>query len=221
MTCEQFRTDTLDRERGELLDAAVLATLHAHLDDCPSCAAWADDSRALGAALAAWAADTSTTGAPARVEARLVEAFRAERALRSAPTIPGHVPTSSAGLRRGGVARVPPAWWAVAAALVAGVISGAELVRTGLVGHPTVSAGQRSLVLASLDDEDSGYVTIASAPPLLSGDPMPVVHVSMTRAALASMGVHVVNPGEWTEEIDVEMAVGEDGIPRAVRITNE
>jgi hypothetical protein len=30
-----------------------------------------------------------------------------------------------------------------------------------------------------------------------------------------------VYPGEWTEEIDVEMAVGEDGIPRAVRITNQ
>ena len=68
---------------------------------------------------------------------------------------------------------------------------------------------------SALSSED--FVAVPYAPPLAQGEIVRVVHTDLYPAALASMGIGV-NPA-WSGELPADVVVGEDGVPRAVRIT--
>ena len=61
------------------------------------------------------------------------------------------------------------------------------------------------------------FIAVPYAPPLAQGELIRVVHADLHPEALARMGIDV-DP-EWESEIPADVVVGEDGIPRAVRIT--
>ena len=61
------------------------------------------------------------------------------------------------------------------------------------------------------------FMAVPYTPPLAQGELVRVVHADLYPEALASMGIDV-DPAE-TNEIPADVVVGEDGIPRAVRIS--
>lgn len=115
-----------------------------------------------------------------------------------------------------------PARWAFAAAAAVLFLFALRLTRTGESIHGP--AGQIALSLAddrliggefdSLSD-DGDFVAVPYAPALASGEFVKVVRTRLYAAALDRMGVSVpVGNGEFPAEV----MVGEDGLPRAVRV---
>jgi hypothetical protein len=77
------------------------------------------------------------------------------------------------------------------------------------------------VAMAALPSEASeeGFVDVPYAPPLASGEFVSVVREELEPAALVRMGLPVSGLGEAPVMADV--VVGEDGFPRAVRVTDE
>jgi hypothetical protein len=72
---------------------------------------------------------------------------------------------------------------------------------------------------SALSSDD--FVAVPYTPPLAPGEMVRIVRADLYPETLASMGVRV-DPSwvaAWAADLPVEMVVGEDGIPRAVRIT--
>jgi hypothetical protein len=68
---------------------------------------------------------------------------------------------------------------------------------------------------SALSSDD--FVAVPYTPPLAQGEMVRVVHAELYPEALASMGVEV-DPA-YTDRLPADVVVGEDGLPRAVRIT--
>ena len=68
---------------------------------------------------------------------------------------------------------------------------------------------------AGLSSDD--FIAVPYTPPLAPGELVRVVHADLYPEALASMGIDV-DPA-WASDVAADVVVGEDGIPRAVRIT--
>jgi hypothetical protein len=97
MNCQQFTSLIVEAARGRMLDAAERDGALRHADTCASCAARLAREQNLTAALRAIATDMTDLCAPARVEAKLLAAFRETRANAQAATTtdatPAHIAT--------------------------------------------------------------------------------------------------------------------------------
>jgi hypothetical protein len=116
---------------------------------------------------------------------------------------------------------------AAAAALLVAVFVGHEAGRR--TSHGTTSPGARthevraeqtviyeaSSDASALSSDD--FIAVPYTPPLAPGEMVRVVHADFYPEALASMGVEV-DPS-WAGVLPADVVVGEDGLPRAVRIT--
>jgi predicted anti-sigma-YlaC factor YlaD len=127
-----------------------------------------------------------------------------------------------------------PAWvWAVSAAAVllfAAALGYATRNRVHVNSVPAspairthgVRAQQTILYEASADASalsgDDDFIALPYAPPLAAGELVRVVHADLDPDVLASMGIDV-DPS-WASELPADVVVGEDGLPRAVRITD-
>ena len=80
MNCQNFAEHVNELARGAVMDAGVRSGATAHAGECADCAAQLSAAQSLGAALRALAASAADAGAPAEVEARLLDAFRARQA---------------------------------------------------------------------------------------------------------------------------------------------
>jgi hypothetical protein len=69
---------------------------------------------------------------------------------------------------------------------------------------------------SALSSDD--FIAVPYTPPLAPGEIVRMVHAEFYPEALASMGVEV-DPS-WAGELPADVVVGEDGLPRAVRITD-
>lgn len=76
MNCQKFETVVNDIAREQIIDAAARAEALRHSDDCSTCAERLADERAITTRLRELAASTELLGAPARVEANLLAAFK-------------------------------------------------------------------------------------------------------------------------------------------------
>jgi hypothetical protein len=85
MNCRDFENIVLDLARDRPLDTATREQCSAHTEVCDRCAARLAEERALLACVRAAVAELAGEGAPARVEATLLDAFRAQRAATSSP----------------------------------------------------------------------------------------------------------------------------------------
>jgi len=117
-----------------------------------------------------------------------------------------------------------PSWvWALgaAAALLLAVFLGHEAgKRNSKAVSPAVRVhGEPVLYEASLDASalsSDDFIAVPYTPPLAPGEMVRVVHADLYPEALASMGVEV-DPA-WAGDLPADVVVGEDGLPRAVRI---
>jgi hypothetical protein len=217
MNCEEFATAGLDLDSvgpgGPLQKAA-----RDHLRECPHCAAFHENWLTLREDLRELGAETTGAETPNRVEMRLREEFNAKhKAARK------HHGTVILG------------WSLAAAATLFFAVTGANWYRhkgTGALSGVTSSASSREdssalskgstttgsevgdVLVASNDSGD--FTLLPDSMPPVSEDAT-VVRVQMQRAALGAFGLTVneEHAGDW---IQVDLLVGDDGSPEAVRL---
>jgi hypothetical protein len=221
MKCEEFEAIGLGAERDSSLSQVERAGAREHAATCSRCAALQDSWEAAGMELRAFAEDTSMAQAPARVEMRLRQEFRTQ-----------HV---SMRVRR---AAVVAAWALATAAVLVGAVSWVNWRKNGSVAHQSKSsqeaanpaAGNANGVASQQSDTRDSETLMADnelsdftlLPGSLPADTMDaaILRVRMQRSSLGALGLPVneERAGEW---IQVDLLVGNDGLPQAVRLPQE
>lgn len=216
MNCEEFSTAGLDLGSAGV-DGQLQKAARDHLRECPHCAVLHENWLALREELRMLGAETAGAEAPSRVEMRLRQEFRTKHKTFLSPKT-----------------AVVAAWSLAAAASLFFVITWANwrLERGGIGANAAHTAPlQVNATRASQNSQgvalDQGEVLVASndfADFTLLPDSMPpapedatVVRVQMQRAALGALGLTVneEHAGDW---IQVDLLVGDDGLPQAVRL---
>lgn len=223
MRCEEFEAIGLDAERDSSLNEAKRAAAREHANTCSRCAALQDSWQAARVELHALRETTVEAKAPARVEMRLRLEFRTQhRTLK---------------LRR---AAVIAAWTLATAAVLVGAVSWKNWKKNqqeeaARHGSAVPSVPSRNL---SRPDENGSrlenealnnlYAVIPSEDGAGDFTPLPgilaaqseeaaILRVWMQRGSLVGLGfpVNEDRAGEW---IQVDLLVGDNGLPQAVRL---
>jgi len=225
MKCEEFEAIGLDAERDTSLSEAERAAAREHAATCSHCAALQDSWEAAGIELRALAEDTAMVQAPARVEMRLRQEFRTQ-----------HVTLK---VRR---TAVVAAWALATAAVLVGTVSwvnwrrnssnvaadhskssqsAANSAADGANNHETPAVQPDSADSETLmaDNELSDFTLLPGTSPADTLDAA-ILRVRMQRSSLGALGLPVneERAGEW---IQVDLLVGNDGLPQAVRLPQE
>jgi len=228
MKCEEFVAIGLDAGRDASLGEVVRVAAREHASTCSRCAALQDSWQAAGAELRAFAEDTAMAETPARVEMRLRQEFRTQ-----------HVTLK---VRR---AAVVTAWALAAAAVLIGAVSWRNWQKEETANHLTSpqsavkppannsnvmtnherpaqsaaavrqsDAAEAETLMA--DNEMSGFTFLPGAFAADTGD-AEILRVRMQRGALGAFGLPVSEEraSDW---IQVDLLVGNDGLPEAVRL---
>ena len=228
MNCEEFEVIGLDAERDATLSEMARAAAHEHSSTCSRCAALQDSWEAAGAELRAFAEDTAMAQTPARVEMRLRQEFRTQNV--------------TLRVRRTAVA---VGWALAAAAVLAGAVSWRNWQRTpreeaskhasapeqnsanadknisaaaNAAGTPAEPTGiSKDVAPGAANDEDGGIFTLLPGSLVAETEEAAIVRVRMQRGALGALGLPV-NEESADEWIQVDLLVGNDGLPQAVRL---
>ncbi len=211
MKCNEFEEIGLDAERDASLSDAQRAAAAAHAASCPRCGALRASWEAPRVELRLLAQATGTTDAPARVEMSLRQQFRAEY----------HTPKAR---RTAAIA----AWGLAAAALLVGAVSWVKwsanrhsevAVKPNLAdsnqGSPDQAAAGDSQTLVA--DNEFGDFTLLPGVLPAETEGSAILNVRMQRGALGALGLPV-NEDRASEWIQVDLLVGNDGLPQAVRL---
>jgi hypothetical protein len=224
MICRESIPELVECARDQAVPGREL---RAHLATCADCRQRWDAEQQLTAHLRVMRIRTSTLKSPASRREALMREFARQHQQRVTPLRPAP-------------ARAMPAWaipaWAIpawgwtlaaAAAVLIAVLIGQQ---AGLHSRNTVLPAARThsvhafgaiLYEASADASalsTDDFVAVPYTPPLAAGEMVRMVHADMYPEALTSMGV-AVDPA-WSGNLPVDMVVGEDGLPRAVRISD-
>ena len=232
MNCEEFGALGLDAERDATLSEAQHAAAREHACRCSRCAALQDSWQAARVELRAFAEDTAMAQAPARVEMRLRQEFRTQ-----------HVTLK---VRR--VAVVAAWALAAAAALVGAAgwrnWRHSQQEETNLNSLPATNNSPKNSSVAGANHEtpaevpngvqQPGSTRPASSETLIADnefsgftflpgafasdtDDAAILRVRMQRGALSALGLPV-NEERASEWIQVDLLIGDDGLPQAVRL---
>ncbi len=228
MKCEEFEAIGLDAERDTSLSEAERAVAREHAATCSHCAALQDSWEAAGIELRALAEDTAMAQTPARVEMRLRQEFRTQ-----------HV---TLRVRR---TAVVAAWGLATAAVLVGTVSWVNWRRNSsnvAADHskssqsaansaangansannhevPAVQPDSADSETLIADNELSDFTLLPGTSPADTLDAA-ILRVRMQRSSLGALGLPVneERAGEW---IQVDLLVGNDGLPQAVRLPQE
>ena len=213
MKCEEFEAIGLDAERDACLSKEERAAITEHASSCSRCAALQDSWEAARTELRGLAEETILAQAPPRVEMRLRQEFRTQ-----------HVTVK---LRRTGVI----AAWGLAAA--AALVAAVSLVswrnpKVQVSPMPSIASrnGSAGTASATNDAQPDEETLIADDFTLLPGAlatdtaDASILRVRMQRSDLGALGLPV-NEERATEWIQVDLLVGDDGLPQAVRLPQE
>ncbi len=206
---------------------------HEHAGACSRCAALQDSWQAAGVELRAFAEDTAMTQAPARVEMRLRQEFRTQHVtlkLRRAVVVAAWA-LAAAAVLAGAVSwrnwrhsqheeatnhvnSVPGANNFPENNSVAGANhqTPAE-VPNGIQQRGSAGAGSSETLMAG---NLSGFTLLPEAF-AADTDEAAILRVRMQRGALGALGLPV-NEERASEWILVDLLVGDDGLPQAVRL---
>ena len=212
MTCEEFELAGLDLETIQE-DDPVHSAAREHLRSCPRCAALHESWQTLRADLHAVGAETQEAEAPARVEMRLRQEFRTQHKTMKA--------------RR---AAVYGGWTLAAAAVVLAAVSwvnwrhengkgtteSAGNSAQGVNTNRTTPAGPELGETIVASNEAGEFTLLPGSLPSMLGDAT-VVRVQMQRGALGALGL-TVNEERAADLIQVDLLVGDDGQPLALRL---
>lgn len=233
MNCEQFESVGLDlnRESANDVDANEWAAAIDHANNCARCAALQESWRDAQVELHALREMTANVGAPMRVEMRLRQEFfarnRAQKARRfaiasawvlasAAMLFIGmswwnwHIANDNISLQGKNVTATDTNSSASANNTAAGPVKAAAYT---IDNDPNEPANESTLVAAN-DAEDFTLLPGSLAQEI--GDAS-VVRVRMQRGALGELGLPV-NEERADEWIQVDLFVGQDGQPQAVRL---
>jgi hypothetical protein len=209
MNCEEFEAIGLDLQRDTAATAAELVAAREHASTCSRCAALQDSWAAAKLELSALGEATRAAETSERVEMRLRQEFRMRHR-----TMPA---------RR---AAMIVTWALATGAVLVGAVSwrnwektrGEEATKHELI-VPSAKQNQAennaSATLTSGDDEEE--FTLLPGSVLVDTEDAAIWRVQMQRAALSALGfpVNEDRAGEW---IQVDLLVGNDGLPQGVRL---
>jgi len=209
MTCTEWTAELVECARREGRERQPGRELRAHLAACAHCRERWDAELMLNAHFR-----TVRRSAAAQESLRGdAQAERRENLLRDFRRIhrPRAMPSWTVGL-------------AAAAAIVLAVLLGYMAGRPARKpAHPvrTQSAVlyqyRETLSMDASELSADDFIAVPYTPPLAPGEMVRVVHADLYPDALASMGVDV-DPS-WGDRLPADVVVGEDGLPRAVRIS--
>jgi len=224
MTCDEFEAIGLDAGRDPSLSEAERIAAAKHVNSCPRCTVLESSWQGVRAELHSLAEETAAAESPARIEMRLRQQFRTQH--------------STPKMRRVAIAT---AWALVAAAVIVGLVSwtewrsnpryvagnssnsspttGKSLANTvAIPGSAQDNANANSQTLVA-DRELSGFTLLPGVLPT-DMDDTAILRVRMQRGALGALGLPV-NEDLASEWIQVDLLVGDDGSPQAVRLLQE
>jgi hypothetical protein len=219
MKCEEFEAIGLERSglRMSEVEAGLRDAAAEHAAQCPGCAALQESWQETRMALQAFRETTRDAQTPRRVEIQLVHEFGLRHRTRKART-----------------AAIFVAWaLATAAVLFAGVSWwNSRLIQThgGAVsaGNGAKSNAQTPAVPASdafdeatlVADNQAGDFTLLPGNLPQEMDDSAIVRVGMQRGALSALGLPV-DEERVSDWIQVDLLVGQDGLPKAVRLPEQ
>ena len=211
MTCNEFEEMGLDAERDASLTEAQRAAAASHATSCSRCGALRDSWEATRLELRSLAEATAALDVPARVEMRLRQQFRTQY----------HAPK----VRR---TAVVAAWGLAAAAVLVGAMSWMKwrshqennvalkanepASNQGSTGRNTADDSQ----IFVADNELNDFTLLPGVLPAET-DGSAILSVRLQRGALGALGLPV-NEDRASEWIQVDLLVGNDGLPQAVRL---
>jgi hypothetical protein len=212
MNCAERIAEIVDCARSQALPGQEL---RAHFQTCASCRQRWEAEQHLTEHLGVMRIRISAVKTPLSHREALMEEFaRRQRVTPLRPT----------------PARAVPGWgWALAAAatvllaVLAGHQAGLRSRHTVLPAARTHAVHSGGAVIYEVSNDASAlssdaFVAIPYTPPLAAGEMVRMVHADMYPEALTSLGV-AVDPA-WAGNLPVDMVIGEDGLPRAVRISD-
>jgi predicted anti-sigma-YlaC factor YlaD len=210
MTCEEFGMAGLDLD-SPATDSPLRQAAREHMRNCPHCAALQENWQELRADLRLLGHETSEASAPSRIEMRLRHDFRTKHTTmkaRHAAVAATWALAAAAVL----VAVVSLAYWRHEQKPVAGNPAAG---RTQIVAPPKTAQQVDESVVASNDSSEFTFLPGSMPSPM---DDATVVRVGMQRAALGALGLTVdeEHAADW---IQVDVLVGDDGQPQAVRLS--
>ena len=234
MTCEEFEAIGLDAERDATLSEAERAAAREHASACSRCPALLDSWQAAGVELRAFAEDTAMAQAPARIEMRLRQEFRTQHrtlkvrraavvaawALATAAVVVGAVSWRNWRLSQheqtvNHLSSAPAAnnFPMNNSAAAANHETPSE-IPNGLPQRGSAGAASPETLVAG--NELSGFTFLPGAV-ATDTDDAAILRVRMQRGALGALGLPV-NEERASEWIQVDLLVGDDGLPQAVRL---
>jgi hypothetical protein len=198
MNCESANERLTEAARRGAQPDAVL---RAHLEGCEVCSERWQEQRALTGNLRIMKIRAAGRRSPDAVRDSLLREFAARN----------HGTAAS---------RTSHRWlWSVAAAAV--LLAGVMVIRDVAKKPPPIAPEMAVSEIAyeETDPQEEGFIEVPYAPPLAQGELVRVIHTELQPAALAGMGVNV-DP-TWITELPADLLVGQDGFPRAVRVSDD
>jgi predicted anti-sigma-YlaC factor YlaD len=205
MTCEEFAMAGLDLD-SPATDSPLRQAAREHMRNCPHCAALQENWQELRADLRLLGHETGDAAAPSRIEMLLRQDFRTKHTTMKARH-----------------AAVAATWALAAAAVLVAVVSLAhwrqEKKQVAALQQATQTPQSTTQidenVVASNDSNEFTFLPGSMPSPM---DDATVVRVGMQRAALGALGLTVdeEHAADW---IQVDVLVGDDGQPQAVRLS--
>ncbi|HLZ92494.1 MAG TPA: hypothetical protein VKQ28_12325 [Candidatus Acidoferrum sp.] len=211
MKCEEFEAIGLERDgqvMGELESALREAAMQ-HAARCPGCAALQESWQEARLALAALRDNTRDAEAPQRLEVRLRHEFgmrhRTER-LRST-AIFGAWALATAAMVFAGLS-----WWNWKLGQTSRTDPSSRNTVNSSAAVPVTDPSEDTTLVA-----DNGDFTLLPGSLPQEVDDSSIVRVGMQRGALTALGLPV-NEESVNDYIQVDLLVGPDGLPKAVRL---
>jgi hypothetical protein len=209
MNCEEFEGIGLDMERDSTASAAEQTAAREHASTCSRCAALQDSWMAAKLELRALGEATRAAETPERVEMRLRQEFRTRH--RSVPA------------RR---AAVIAAWALATAAVLVGAVSWRNWEKTRreeatkhdlMVPSAKQNQAQNNASATLTSGDDGEEFTLLPGSVAADTEDAAIWRVQMQRGALSALGFPV-NEDRASEWIQVDLLVGNDGLPQGVRL---
>jgi len=219
MKCEEFESIGLERSgvRMSELDAALRQSAAEHAARCPSCAALQESWQEARIALQALREATQDAEAPRRVEMRVLHEFgmrHRTRKARSAAIFAAWALATAAMLFAG------VSWWNWRLTQTQGNVSAGNVVKPSTSVPsvtPSVTPTDTSEEPTLIADNEAGDFTLLPGSLPQETDDSTIVRVGMERGALSALGWQV-NEERVSDWIQVDLLVGQDGLPKAVRL---
>ena len=235
MTCAEFENIVHDLARPEALDKAAAVIAKFHAQTCERCAVRLAQAQLLARALDIAANSSAQLEAPAHFETALVSAFREHhRSLERARHRQRRARLrwlEWAALATAATVLLAIGAWNVLRPRVGGVAKttsidalvrqGAAVFhtkandRSGAKPPKTEATAARSEYAQS--DSTADFVPVPYSEGFAPGDSGVIVRVEMPRSDLADLG-YSIDATRAADLVQVDLLVGEDGWPRAVRL---